>query len=227
MAIENQPKDLKKSVELGYTRVADELRRMILSNELKPGEWIRVMPTAKQLGVSGQPIREALQLLNGEGLVKLIPNCGAQVHGLTRERLFHIYEVRAALESYVARRFAERSSYLDLVALETIQKAHDEAMDARDIDEVLRLNLQFHDYICGHSDNTEMLGHINRYRALSRTIRFKIGYDDAYYERVKSEHHQLLNAFRRHDAMAAGEIGLRHVLGTKDELLKNFDLTLQ
>jgi DNA-binding GntR family transcriptional regulator len=227
MAARNVSKDPKKGAELEYTRVADELRRMILSNELKPGEWIRVMPTAKQLGVSGQPIREALQLLNGEGLVKLIPNCGAQVHGLTRERLFHIYEVRAALESYVSRRFAEHASYLDLVALEKVQKAHDDAMDARDIDEVLRLNLLFHDSISGHSDNAEMLGHINRYRALSRTIRFRIGYDDAYYARVRSEHYELLSAFRRHDALAAAEIGLRHVLGTKDELLENFDLVLQ
>jgi DNA-binding GntR family transcriptional regulator len=217
-----EEKSVGAAAGLSYKRVADQLREMILTNELEPGDWIRVQAMAQRFGVSGQPVREALQLLQGEGLLKLEPNRGAQIYGLTRERLHHIYELRAALESYVARRFAEQASYLDYVALEKIQKAHDEATEARDIDEVLRINRQFHGFISGHSKNIELQGHITRYLTLTRTVRLKVGYDERYFERVRREHHEFLDAFRRHDAAAAGEIGLRHVIGTQNEVLEAY-----
>ena len=106
--------------ETGYRRVADRLRREILEGAIEPGSWVRMQAVADRLGVSVQPVREALQLLEGEGLVEILPNRGARVHGLDRARLFQIYEVREALESDMARRFAEDARPSELRRLEEI-----------------------------------------------------------------------------------------------------------
>lgn len=207
-----------KQVELGYARVANEIRRMILSNEFEPGEWIRVKPLTERLGVSAQPIREALQHLQGEGLLELVPNRGAQVRGITLERLNQIYEIRAALESYMARRFAERAGFIDLQTLKQVQAEHDRAIEAQDLNATLKANSRFHEIINSHGNNREIQDHINRNLALTRAVRTRVGYNEDYYRRVSSEHHRLIEAFEAHDANAAAEYGLKHVLRSLDEV---------
>ena len=78
----------------------DTLRKAILSGELKPGQALTEMELARQLGVSRAPIREALRILNSEGLVETIPYRGTTVTRLSREDIEEIYSMRMLLESY-------------------------------------------------------------------------------------------------------------------------------
>ncbi len=210
-------------IEPVYRRVANELRLMILGSEIAPGTWIRMQAMADRFGVSVQPVREALQLLQGEGLLEMHPNRGAQVKGLDRNRLVHIYEIRGALESFMARRFADHASPADLRTLEAIQVQHDAALDADDAAEISRTNGLFHALINGHGNNAEALALIDRYYDLSSTIRRRFGFSNLYPKRVRTEHHAMLAAFRRHDGAAAAEVGLLHVRGTLDDILVQLD----
>src|SRR5918997_2835194 len=144
-------------------RVANKLRLMIVKGELSPGEWVRKQAVADRFGVSVQPVREALHVLQGEGLVDMHPNRGAQVRGLDRARLVHIYEIRAALSSLSARCFAEEARPFEVRALEAIQAQHDAALDADDRSEVRRTNLLFHDAINKLGNNAEALAISARY----------------------------------------------------------------
>lgn len=209
----------------GYRRIANELRLMILGNELPAGSWVRIQPMADRFDVSMQPVREALHVLQAEGLVELHPNRGAQVRGFDRARLVHIYEIRGALESFMARRFAEHAGLADIRALERVQRLHDEAIEAGDITELRRINALFHGAINAHSRNFEALGIIRRYYDLSSSIRSRIGFTSFYPERVRREHHALLDAFHRHDGPTAAQIGLQHVRATLDDLLVQLDHT--
>jgi DNA-binding GntR family transcriptional regulator len=223
--LDESARSASEEVTPSYRRIANELRLMILGNELLPGTWIRIQAMADRFGVSVQPVREALHLLHGEGLLELHPNRGAQVRGLDRARLLNIYEIRGAMESFMARRFAEHAGLTDVRALEAIQALHDAALDADDRSEVKRTNGLFHGYINKHSDNPDALEIIRRYHDLTWSIRSRIGFSDVYPDRVRREHHALLDAFRRHDGPAAAEIGLRHVLATLDDLLLQLDRT--
>ena len=87
--------------------VFNTLRQAILRGELKPGERLMEIRLANQLGVSRTPIREAIRMLELEGLVIMIPRKGAQVAQITEKDLNDVLEVRLGLEE-LATRFAWR-----------------------------------------------------------------------------------------------------------------------
>ncbi|MBL8228105.1 MAG: GntR family transcriptional regulator, partial [Bryobacterales bacterium] len=62
-----------------YLRVRERLRADILSGRFGPGERIKIAELSKRYGVSQMPVREALQMLQGEGLITIAPNKGASV----------------------------------------------------------------------------------------------------------------------------------------------------
>ena len=84
-------------------KVFDEIREGILSGKYKQQEELKEIALAEELGVSRTPVREALRQLELEGLVKIIPNKGAYVIGLTERDIRDIYAVRSELEGLCAR----------------------------------------------------------------------------------------------------------------------------
>ncbi len=89
-------------------RVYDDLRESILAGQYLPGTRLRTAALAERLGTSRTPVREALVLLEGDGLVALEPRRGAVVRGFATEDLADLYEVRALLEPHAAARAATR-----------------------------------------------------------------------------------------------------------------------
>lgn len=78
---------------------ADALRQEIVSGRLAPGERIKEIPLADALGISRGPIREAIRLLEHDGLLTIIPNRGAVVPEPTAEDVLEVYAMRAAIGS--------------------------------------------------------------------------------------------------------------------------------
>lgn len=77
----------------------DALREAIVSGRLQPGTRIKEIPLARQLGVSRGPIRDALRLLERDGLVRIVPNRGAIVPAVEALDVLEVYALRAALGS--------------------------------------------------------------------------------------------------------------------------------
>src|SRR5438093_10646173 len=86
----------------------DAIRRAIVAGRLAPGERLREVALAKQLGISATPVREALARLQQEGLVQVEPRRGAVVPRLGTHDIMEVYELRELLEANAARRAAER-----------------------------------------------------------------------------------------------------------------------
>ena len=84
-------------------RVCQKIRDGILKGEYKENEELRESTIGKKLGVSRTPVREALRQLELEGLVKIVPNKGAYVTGITGKDVKDIYLVRSLLEGLCAR----------------------------------------------------------------------------------------------------------------------------
>jgi DNA-binding GntR family transcriptional regulator len=204
-----------------YRRVATRLRLEILSGEAAPGSWLRMQAVALRYGVSVQPVRDALQVLEGEGLVQIHPNRGAQVRGLDRARVVHMYEVREALESFMSRRFAEEASLMDIRQLEDIQRRHEAAGD--DLDAVILVNAEFHRVIYTHGGNQDVIELVTRYIDLGSMLTSRYRHPAGYLARARREHHALIDAFHRRDASAAADIGAQHVRATRASILAGMD----
>lgn len=95
-------------------QIADRICTAILSGELKPGQRVAEIPLAQSFNVSRGPVREALRILEHEGLVTLSPRRGAQVTELTIEEVEQLFDIRAALSALAAQSAARNISAQDL-----------------------------------------------------------------------------------------------------------------
>ncbi len=134
-------------------RVYEAIAEMIVTRELKPGEHLVESELASDLGVSRQPVREALQHLQTEGWVDLRPGHGAFVHVPTDEEADQLLAVRAILESESARLAAKHATAEHLEELRALQRAGEEAVAADDQEGMVTANAALHAYVVSMSGN--------------------------------------------------------------------------
>jgi DNA-binding GntR family transcriptional regulator len=132
------------SPELLTDLLARELRTAIFDGSLKPGERIGQARVAEQYGTSRIPVREALQLLQAEGLVTLLPHSGARVARLELDELGEIYEIREHLEPFAIARSVPGLSDEQLVELEDLVAQIEAAAEGEELGRWVELDRRFH-----------------------------------------------------------------------------------
>ncbi|MFD0318358.1 GntR family transcriptional regulator [Streptomyces flavalbus] len=125
-------------------RVYEALLELITTRALQPGQHLVESELAGHLGVSRQPVREALQRLNTEGWVDLRPAQGAFVHEPTEEEADQLLTVRTLLEAEAARLAAANATEDGVGALEALLQEGLKAVAADDVDAAVALNARFH-----------------------------------------------------------------------------------
>lgn len=140
--------------------VYDSIAEMIITRSLEPGEHLVENELAAQLGVSRQPVREALQRLQNEGWVDLRPALGAFVHVPTEEEATQLLVVRTVLETESARLAAKNATSEQIDRLWELQRAGEEALVDDDQDELVRANADLHAAIVEASGNVVLAEHI-------------------------------------------------------------------
>ncbi len=123
------------------SRVAATLREEILNGTLAPGERIVQEDLALRFGASRQPVRDALRLLEGDGLVTLKPNAGAWVSKLSERECDEAYLVRERLEPLLLSQSIPNLTDAQLARLKTLVA---EIEKTTDIESFLRLDREFH-----------------------------------------------------------------------------------
>lgn len=188
-----------KAVEgLGLRQeVSQRLRDAIWEGVLRPGDRLNEQRLADELGVSRPPMREAIRVLEHEGLVTSIPRRGAYVRVLTGKDIEEIYTVRCALESMAAE-LAIDASDRDLDRLEARVARMERAAD-EDLRAVIDDDLEFHRSVVNLSGNGRL---ISMWEHLTGQIRLALSLaDPAFFEPeyVQNTHRQLVAAIRRGD----------------------------
>jgi DNA-binding GntR family transcriptional regulator len=124
--------------------VYQTLRGAIMRCDLRPGQRLVIDELARRLEVSAIPVREALHLLQSEGLVTSVPHVGATVSLISRESIDEIFAVLEGLEIVATRSATLRLTNTDAAALEGITVAMDEAWRMGRNEEWADLNSRFH-----------------------------------------------------------------------------------
>lgn len=154
--------------------VFNTLRERILKGYLKPGERLMEIHLADQLGVSRTPIREAIRMLELEGLVKMVPRKGAQVAEISREDLQDVLEVRKSLDTLAVKLACERITDEEKDKLKEAEEAFENILKTGDTTQIAEADVAFHDVIQLASKNKRLKSMISN--LAERIYRYRFEY---------------------------------------------------
>ena len=197
-------------------RLSETLRESIeeevATGKLAPGTHLDEIELAKRFGVSRTPIREALSLLAGEGVVEIRPRRGTVVAQLSPHRLVEMFEVMAELEAMCTRLAARRMTPAELKVLEQAHEGCRNAAHGLDADGYFYANEHFHHtiYMASHNAFLSEQAHslqrrLRPYRRLQLRVRNRLA-------KSFEEHQTVLDALRDGDSNRAVEAIRSHVM---------------
>ena len=192
-------------------KVYIELQEAILSEALKKGESLTELSLSEKLGVSRTPVRSALQRLSEVGLVKIVPNRGAVVLGVTKEDILDIYRIRMRLEGLASAMAALNMSDADKKKLTETVELSEFYLSKNNTENLKELDTSFHRVIYEASGSRTLARilsdlHLNTkgYRRISLAIPGRL-------ERTTKEHREILNAILAGDAEKADQLTSEHI----------------
>jgi DNA-binding GntR family transcriptional regulator len=193
--------------------VFDAIAEMVIRRELEPGQHLSEADLAQTLGVSRQPIREALQQLQTEGWVNLRPGQGAFVHVPTPKETDDLLAVRVALEAESAREAALTRADADIAKLWTLWQHGTEVAAKGDREAMVAANADLHAYIMSIGGNA-VLAELGR--VVDRRVRWHYT-PIAVVRGAQSwaEHAELIHAIAEGDADKAASIMREHTGRTR------------
>lgn len=193
----------------GYPDVAARLREAIVKGAFRGGQPLRQDELAEMYGTSAIPIREALRQMEGEGLVRFLPNRGVVVAELTADEVDDLCNIRVLLETEALRLAIPN---LDKQALERAQQILDASdMDENYVDTWSDRNWEFHSTLYAASKREQMLALIRRvHHQIEPYLRAHVVLLN-YREHGQKEHRALLRACRRKDVDGAVRLLREHI----------------
>ena len=193
-----------------------KIRDRILCLDLAPGSVVNETRLREELAIGRTPIREALQRLAHEKLVRSVPHRGTFVTDVNITDLARITEVRVVLESHAARLAAERSNAADRAAMHELLAA----LKSTDQRQLMSLDQQIHRQIYRSARNSFLESTLERYFNLSLRLWFLVLDHEVRLREAVDEHVALLEAVLAQDADLAESIMRRHVMGFEREIRK-------
>jgi DNA-binding GntR family transcriptional regulator len=201
MALERTP--LPRTAE---AIAASELRSAIVRGDLAPGAKIRQEATARDLGISLIPLREALKTLSTEGVVTYRPQRGYFVTDLPTSAIQDIYVVRSLLEAETERSAMPHIGEDATAAMRALLRAQERAVEDHDAVAMIAANRAFHFTIFERCDNawlvrfvTQLWDTVDPYRVLSYRRMWLDADEQAIPTEILAEHERIVTALERRD----------------------------
>ncbi len=195
-------------------RVYDILHEGILSGKYKKDEELKELAIGAELGVSRTPVREALRQLELEGLVRIVPNKGAYVIGISTKDIKDIYEMRSWLEGLCARWATEHANGEVIGKLEEIVDLSEFHASKNKYAKVLELDNAFHEVLYHTADSKMLYQTLSGFHHYLEAIRTKTL---SFAERVadsNKEHRAIIEAMKEGNAEKAEELARLHMKNT-------------
>ena len=203
--------------------INEQLQQLIYSGDIAPGERLNEAALALRMGTSRGPIREAIRMLTGIGLVLAVPNRGVFVRQISVREMLEIYELRALLFGFAAQQAAEHLSDADRAEFIALLDGMDAACEAGDGQRYYVLNLRFHALLMAqchnrraqqaYEDHVKEL-HLFRRRYFDATLNMR---------RSNTEHRRIFEAIVQGAKERANKLAQNHVLQGRQRLLATLD----
>lgn len=194
--------------------VVDVIRDRIYEGDYAPGEPIRQEQLAAELNVSRTPLREALRMLEREGLVKATPGRGLRVVSADLPTLLEAYQVREVIDGLAARLTAERCDERIAAALDATLAAQRAALEPWSPAAYTAANVAFHRTIIEASENEYVIAQLPLVRMTSQVFTPIKLVDQSRAADAIEEHAAIAAAIATGDGAAAEQCARRHIHGT-------------
>lgn len=191
--------------------VFNTLREAILKGELKPGERLMELQLAAKLGVSRTPIREAIRMLEQEGLAVTIPRKGAEVAKMTEKDMEDVLQIREALDELAAKIACEQISEEQLEELVATMHEFEESTKTDNVKKIAEADVKFHDIIYQSTGNQKLVNMLNNLR--EQMYRYRVEYlkDENNYPTLMKEHKDIVEGLVRKNKTQVTETMHQHV----------------
>ena len=172
------------------------LRDAILKGELEPGERLMELHLANQLGVSRTPIREAIRMLEQEGLAITVPRRGAQVARMTEKDLEDVLEIRDALDGLAVSAASKHMTGKDFKELETAMQNFEQAVTQGEVRQIVEADEVFHNVIYQAANNPKLSTIVQNLKEQMYRYRYEYVKDNADYKMLIEEHQNIIKGLR-------------------------------
>lgn len=191
--------------------VFNTLREAILKGDLKPGERLMELQLASKLGVSRTPIREAIRMLEQEGLAVTMPRRGAEVAKMTLKDMEDVLEIRDALDELAVRLACDRITGEQLKQLVEVKEAFETSTKSGDVKKIADSDVRFHDIIYEATGNPKLVTMLNNLREQVYRYRVECIKDPQNYPTLIAEHEAIVEGVKNRDAASATRAMHAHV----------------
>jgi DNA-binding GntR family transcriptional regulator len=206
--------------------VVSELKQLIYSGAVQPGERLNEAALATRMGISRGPIREAMKVLAGLGLVTAVPNKGVFVRQLSLREMIEVYEMRAMVFGYAAERACDHMTEEHKQAMAALLAAMDAACEADEGTRYYELNLDFHALLLKLSNNRRAQQAYDDYVKELHLVRRKYFNVPGNMRRSNVEHRAIFEAIVANQPAQARTAAEQHVLSGRGRLLAQFEAPL-
>jgi DNA-binding GntR family transcriptional regulator len=202
------------------TEIARYVREAVIKGDLAPGERLNETKLTRELALSRSPVREAIRILEAEGLVTIEPHRGAYIRPLSDQDLEEIFDVRLMIETHGIRRGAHRLTPQAMAPLREAVREARSALSAQHFEPWHEASLRFHDGLVALAVNEHLTRlHADLKVSLRRYQISLIGLPGLA-ERAQAEHESILEALEQGEIERGIDLVVEHITNLKDALLK-------
>lgn len=204
-------------------RLTDMLRNDIVHGKIKPGEKITEVTLAERLGISRNPIREAVRRLEGTGLLVNHPRRGRFVREISRQEADDIFFFRSSIERAGIVRVAAIRTEADIERLRSVLAEMHTAAHAGDVARTMELDVSFHRTICEIAGSRRALRAFDDIHVELRILLRMIGSNFTTLEHTAATHEVLVDAVVSGDGIRADRAMAKHIDDAHGEVKAQFD----
>lgn len=205
--------------------IAEQLKQLIYAGEFKAGDRLNEAALAVRMGTSRGPIREAIRILTGTGLVTPVLNRGVFVRQVSIGEMLEIYDLRALVFGFAAQRAAENIADEERQQFEALLDGMDQAAQANDSGRYYDLNVQFHALVlrlANHQRAHQLYDSYVKELHLYRRQNFNA---PGNMRRSNVEHRRLYEAIAKGNVAKAKQYAEEHIQAGRQRLLALADET--
>lgn len=196
--------------------VFQTLRSAILRGDLKPGERLMELQLASKLGVSRTPIREAIRMLEQEGLAITIPRRGAEVAKMTEKDMGDTLQIRRALEELAVVLVCDKITEEDVAELREAMHNFEEKTKGDNVVELAKADVALHETVYRIADNPKLVQLLGDIR--EQMFRYRAEYlkDKSIYPILIQEHRDMVDALEKRNKDLVVKITMKHLYNQEE-----------